>query len=239
MSAVSLSTLPASRRLSFAQGLLDVSPILLSALPFGIICGVGALEAGMSALQAILFSFVVFAGSSQLIATQFIASGAPTAVVILAALAVNLRFLMYSAAIAPEFSRRSLLDRLGLSYLLTDQAFALSTRAFASRQSGLRRISYYMGCAIGLLTAFQLGNLLGIRLGSSLPAAWGIDFSVPLIFCALLTTAIRNRAMAIAACLAALGSVLLCGLPYMLGVFISALLAIIAGYLLQEKWDAA
>ncbi|MCB1216665.1 AzlC family ABC transporter permease [bacterium] len=228
-----------SRRASFAAGLLDVAPILLSALPFGIICGVGALEAGMSAGQALLFSLAVFAGSSQLIATQFLASGAPTAVVVLAALAVNLRFLMYSAAISPEFSRRSLPEKLGLSYLLTDQAFAISMRAYAGDRSGLRRTSYYLGTALGLFLAFQLGNLLGISLGSGLPAHWGIEFSVPLIFCALLTTAIRKRSMAIAAAVAALGSLLLCGLPYMLGVFIAALLAIIVGFLLEEKVDAA
>ncbi|MCB1186423.1 AzlC family ABC transporter permease [bacterium] len=238
MSTICISTTP-SRRASFTAGLLDVAPILLSALPFGIICGVGALEAGMSAGQAVLFSFAVFAGSSQLIATQFIASGAPTAVVVLAALAVNLRFLMYSAAISPEFSRRSLSEKLGLSYLLTDQAFAISMRAFNQDRTGLRRISYYMGAALGLLAAFQLGNLLGISLGGSLPAGWGIDFSVPLIFCALLTTAIRNRSMALAACIAALGSMLLCGLPYMLGVFISAVLAIIVGYAHAERSDAA
>ena len=112
-------------------------------------------------------------------------------------------------------------------------------RAYAGDRSGLRRTSYYLGTALGLFLAFQLGNLLGISLGSGLPAHWGIEFSVPLIFCALLTTAIRKRSMAIAAAVAALGSLLLCGLPYMLGVFIAALLAIIVGFLLEEKVDAA
>jgi predicted branched-subunit amino acid permease len=224
-----------SRRASFAAGLVEILPLLLSALPFGIICGVSAMEAGLSVVQALIFSGLVFAGASQLISTQSLISGAPTGMVVFAALAVNLRFLMYSAAISPYFARRNTWQKLALSYLLTDQAFAMSQRAFVDQSRQLSQVWYYLGSALGLLAAFQSGNLIGIRMGSSLPGSWGLDFSVPLIFCALLTTSLTSRAMLFAAIVAGSGALLLHGLPYMLGVFSSAVLGIAAGFLYGER----
>lgn len=235
----SSQTRPLSRRASFAAGLLEILPLLLSALPFGIICGVSAMEAGLSVAQALLFSGLVFAGASQLISTQSLISGAPTGMVVFAALAVNLRFLMYSAAISPYFSRCSSFVKLGLSYLLTDQAFAMSLRAFGDPARRMSQLWYYLGSALGLFVAFQSGNLIGIHMGSSLPGSWGLDFSVPLIFCALLTTSLKSRPLLLAAAVAGTGALLLHGLPYMLGVFSSALLGITAGFLYEEHSQRA
>ena len=219
---------------SWLAGFREVLPITLSAAPFGVVCGVGAVESGMSHAQAFMFSFAIFAGSSQIIATEFIASGAPTLIIVLAALAVNLRFLMYSASISPFFAGRRLLSKLVISYLLTDQAFALSINAFNDPRRNVSRLAYYFGAALGLLLAFQLGNMVGVTMGSTLPPELGLEFCVPLVFLALMIPALKHRSMYVSAAVAAVVTIALLKLPYLLGVFIAALVGILAGYFHME-----
>src|SRR5690606_25353884 len=126
-----------------------------------------ALEAGLSPLQSLAFTAAIYAGASQLISTQLMAGGAPAAMIIFAALAVNMRFMMYSAAISPFFAKQSLPRKLLISYLLTDQAFAVSLHAFHDKRRVLHRLAFYLGAAIGMLIAFQGGVLIGSLVGSS------------------------------------------------------------------------
>ena len=75
-------------------------------------------------------SFIVFAGAAQLAAVQLIAGGGSAVVVILTALIINLRFVMYSASLAPHFRRLSARWKALLAYLLTNQAYAVAIPHF-------------------------------------------------------------------------------------------------------------
>src|SRR6516165_4330843 len=79
-----------------------MTPPLLGLLPFGLVCGVGAQSAGTSVWESLGLSAFMFSGAAQILATQLIAAGAPVAVTILTCFVVGLRFLMYSAAMAPH-----------------------------------------------------------------------------------------------------------------------------------------
>ena len=80
-----------SPRTEFLNGLKAELPILLGVLPFGMIYGVLALQAGLSPALALAMSSIVFAGSSQFIGTQLIAQGAGGFVIIATTFVVNLR----------------------------------------------------------------------------------------------------------------------------------------------------
>ena len=90
-----------SRSREFFQAARDMLPLLVGAMPFGIIYGTLAASAGLSALQAIGMSLLVFAGSAQFIALSLLSGGAGMAVVLLTTLVVNLRHALYSATLQP------------------------------------------------------------------------------------------------------------------------------------------
>ena len=94
-------------------------PILLGVIPFGMIYGVAALEAGLSPAATLGMSLIVFAGSSQFIAAQLFATGAPGLVIVLTTLIVNLRHMLYSASIAPYVRHLSRPWKFLLAFLLT------------------------------------------------------------------------------------------------------------------------
>src|SRR6476469_8384533 len=117
-------------RSAFIEGVRDMLPMTVGLIPFGIVCGVGAISAGASPVAALAMSMIVFSGAAQIIAAQLLAAGAPLAVIVLSCFVVGLRFLMYSAAMAPGHrlvpdGRRHL-----VAFLLYDEAFAEALRGF-------------------------------------------------------------------------------------------------------------
>lgn len=218
------------------SGLRDIAPILPGVVPFGMIAGAGAISIGWTAVQAQAMSILVFAGASQVAAIDLLGRGAVGAAIVFAVLVINLRFVMYSAAIAPALPRLSRMRKLVASYLLTDQGFAVTVSRAGrpgrrGRRTGRAPFSYYMGASIALWTTWQLGTFAGIVLGSVVPPSWGLDFTIPLMFLALLAPTLKNRAAWTAAIAA--GAVAVAGrdLPNNLGLMAGALAGVVAGLL--------
>jgi predicted branched-subunit amino acid permease len=101
-------------------------PLLVGVVPFGLVAGVAAVDAGLSPAAAFGMSVVVFAGASQLAVIELLRSDTPLVVVVLTGVVVNLRMLMYSASIAPYFQRYRTRWKALLAYFLTDQAYAVA-----------------------------------------------------------------------------------------------------------------
>jgi predicted branched-subunit amino acid permease len=115
-----------SPRSEFFSGIKAQLPILIGVIPFGMIYGVLALEAGLSIGVAQSMSFIIFAGSSQIVATQLFGSSVHGLVIILTLSVINLRHMLYSASIAPYMKSLRPLWKWSLAYLLTDEAYALT-----------------------------------------------------------------------------------------------------------------
>src|SRR2546425_12969628 len=88
-------------RREVAAGIRAELPILLGVLPFGLIYGALALQAGIPPAPALAMSSIVFAGAAQFVATQLIAVGAPIGLLLFTTFVVNLRPLLYSASLSP------------------------------------------------------------------------------------------------------------------------------------------
>lgn len=86
---------------TFLEGIRDEVPLLLAVIPFGVIYGIVALEAGLTKLQAQSMSYIVFGGSSQFVASKLIAEAVPASLIVLTVAVVNLRHMLYSASVAP------------------------------------------------------------------------------------------------------------------------------------------
>src|SRR3990172_5837634 len=172
-----------SRRQAFWSGVVDIAPILIGVLPFGIIAGVVAVEAGLHTVQAIAVSSIVFAGASQLAAIDLIGRDAAPVLIVLTALVINSRMAIYSAALAPELRGLGRLRTVLAAYLMTDQAFAVSiNRYHQSREDLDLRFAYYFGAAISLWITWQIATVVGVVVGGGVPPEWSLDFPVPLVF---------------------------------------------------------
>jgi 4-azaleucine resistance transporter AzlC len=224
-----------SSRSEFITGVRAFTPMLMSIFPFGMVCGAAAVSAGLTPWQACAMSWIIFAGSAQIAATQLLASGAPLLVIIATAAVVNLRFMMYSASLAPHFRLIGKRWQAFLAYLLTDQAYALSIVHGLERGGNEENLHwFYFGLAGSTWVCWQLATITGVLLGSLVPASWSLDFIVPLTFIAMVVPLLSDRAMLIAAISAGLASILLV-LPLKLNLIGAAMIGIAAGMVVEQR----
>ena len=233
---MSRSFLPAEAR----RGLRDVAPILLGIAPFGLVAGAAAINAGLTPLQAVGLSLVVFAGAAQLAAIELFGTNAELSVILVTAIVINLRMVMYSASIAPHFRAFRNRSKAVCSYVLTDQAYALSVARYTTDGATLdpaARRQYYLAVGGSLWVVWQLCSLAGIVVGARVPGSWGLEFAVPLVFLSLLIPAISSWpklfAAAVGGGVAVAGSVL--AVPLNLGLIAGGLAGVAAGVLVDHR----
>jgi len=177
---------------SMLAGARDIAPILLGIVPFGLVAGASVIDAGFGLLEAIGMSLFVNAGASQIAATTLFSEGAPLAVVLGTALIVNARMFIYSTSIAPVLGGASARLRPLLGHMLVDQNYA-STMTRGRFREDVDVIAYYVGAWLGLASVWQLSTIAGALVGPFVPASWGLDFAVPLVFLAMLAPALKGR----------------------------------------------
>ena len=225
----------------FREGFVEMLPACVGLIPFGLVCGVGATAAGADLPGALGMSAIIFSGAAQILAAQLLAAGAPIAVVVLTCAVLGLRFLMYSAAMAPALKTLSVPWQRAISFLLTDQAFAASIRKFDSHGDPRAGALHFLGGGMALWGTWQVYNVVGYFAGNVIPAAWSLEFTVPLCFIALLAPALRGVPTIFAAVVAGVAVVALAALPMRLNLVAAGVLGIVAGTaaeLLRERWKA-
>lgn len=220
---------------NFWAGVQAEFPLLVGVFPFGMIYGALALNAGLSKSTAQMMSSIVFAGSSQFVATQLIHESAPGLVIVLTIAVINLRHMLYSASLAPYLASVSTRWRVLLSYLLTDEAYAPSIVKY--EREGIKPFSHWFlfGAGLALWTIWQISTALGIFLGTAIPESWSLDFALPLTFIAMVVPVLKNRPAIAAALSAAVVALVFYSLPYKLGLILAALVGIAVGTLLEER----
>jgi 4-azaleucine resistance transporter AzlC len=223
------------QRRTFWAGVRAVLPLLMGDIPFGMIYGVLALDAGLTPASAQMMSSIVFAGSAQFITAQLVREAVPGLVIVLTIAVVNLRHMLYSASIAPYLRALPMRWKVLLSYLLTDEAYAVSILNYEKEGVTPSGHWYFLGTGLTLWISWQLVTAAGILLGTTLPESWPLDFALPVTFIALIIPTLKDRP-AIAASLTA-GAVALFAydLPYKLGLMIAGILGILVGTLLEGR----
>jgi len=238
-----------SPRSEFFSGVKAQLPILLGVFPFGILYGVLALDAGLPPAVAFAMSSIVFAGSSQIIATGLFKSAAPALVIILTTLVVNLRHMLYSTSVAPHVKPLSRAWKWLLAYLLTDEAYAMAITHYNRSESGATHFQsashvthkhwYFLGTGLTLWATWQASTALGIFVGTQIPGSWGLDFTVALTFIALVVPLLKDRPSVAAFGAAGIAAVAGIGLPYKLGLIAAAFIGIGVGLWLETRQAGA
>lgn len=210
-------------------------PLTLGVVPFGIAFGAAATEQGLTTLGAVSMSVVVFAGASQLAVLELLRADAPLMILVLVAVFINLRLALYGGSLAGHFTTRATPVRALMAYLITDQIFALSVVRFEEPGGRRHRIAFFLGGALTIWLAWQVGTLVGAVLGARAPGELSIDFVAPLVFIALAVPAMRDRADLAAALAAVLTFVLLHGLPYGLPLILAVVVGLTVGTVTGAK----
>jgi predicted branched-subunit amino acid permease len=216
-------------RIAFLEGVRDMMPALVGIFPFGMVCGIGALAAGISPLATLAMSAIMFSGSAQIVAAQLLAAGAPLVVIVLSCTVIGLRFLVYSAAMAPYLRPLDHRWRNLLSFILTDQAFASTIQRFRDSDDVRANASYFLGAGLLLWVVWQVATLAGILVGQVIPASWQLEFVVPLTFIAVLAPLLRDRASLLVAVVATIAAIALDSMPMRLSMICAGLIGIAAG----------
>lgn len=225
-----------SERREFLLGARDTLPMIVGAIPFGILFGVLATTAGLSVLATMAMSLFVFAGSSQFVAATLISQGAGAVVIVITTFIVNLRHALYSASLGPYFKGYSQKWLLPMAFMLTDESYAVVIKKFTDASDNTHRHWYYLGSALFMYCNWQLCTVIGIVAGSNLTgmSEWGLEFAMVVTFIGIVVPLITRFPMLVAAVVAIAVALWAKDLPHNLGLIIASFTGITAGYLTEQ-----
>ena len=175
----------------FLKGIVDVSPLMIPVVPFGLIFGILAIDVGFSPIATMGMSLIIFGGASQIVLLQLFSGGASSLVIISSVGAVNSRHLLYGAVVSEHVSDLKLIWKIIISYFLIDQAFARSNDYF-KENNDKNKYFHLIGGGVTCWVIWQTTTFLGIILGAAIPEKLGLSFAVPLTFLALLINDFRK-----------------------------------------------
>ena len=175
----------------FLKGIIDVSPLMIPVVPFGLIFGILAIDIGFTPLETMGMSLIVFGGASQIVLLQLFSGGASSLIIISSVGAVNSRHLLYGAVVSEHLSDLKLIWKILISYFLIDQAFARSNEYF-KKSSDKNKYFHLIGGGATCWVIWQSTTFLGIILGAAIPEKLGLSFAVPLTFLAILVNDFRK-----------------------------------------------
>lgn len=211
------------------RGIRSILPIVPGIIPFGLIMGTSAQNAEISIIEMFLMNLIVLGGSSQLVAVDLMTKNVDTIIIILTGCVINLRMMLYSAAFSPLFKSSSFVEKTIASYMLTDQAYALTTANEDNLPNKREKISFYFGAAISMVIIWHISVILGMYFGNFAPKSLSLDFAVPLSFMALTIPAIKDKSYLYVAVISGVLSLFFYELPYNLGLLLSAGLGVASG----------
>lgn len=228
----------ATRRSELWDGFKATVPLVVGAIPFGIIFGAVAVTSGLSAAATAAMSALVFAGSSQFIAAGLVAGGAGLFVIVLTTFVVNLRHALYAASLAPHMKGLPQRWLAPLGFWLTDESYVVVIARYQREDPSPYKHWYYLGSALFMYVNWQLCTWIGIIAGRAIPNPqnWGLDFALAVTFIGMVVPGLRVRSVAVSVAVAAASALAFNGLPNKLGLMVAALLGVAAG-VVAGRWD--
>ena len=223
-----------TKKQNFVRGFIDVLPLLIPVVPFGIIFGAIGIELGFGPYVTYATSIIIFSGASQIVFFQLLSSGASSIVAITSSSVISTRHLLYGAVVNQYLSNLSIYWKMGLSYILTDQAFAVSNEYFKKNNNEKFKHYYLLGSGITLWIVWQLTTIIGILLGSIVPDELGLTFTIPLTFLALLINYFRKIDHLIIITISGMLSIILYDAPFKSYIIFSSLISLIIAYLIVK-----
>ena len=174
----------------FWQGTVAMLPLSVAVLPWGLLAGSFAIEAGLNPFESQALSAILFAGSAQLVATGMIKAGAGLMTMLITTFFITSRHFLYSVSMRGKISPLPTRWRVILGFLLTDELFAL-----CGQQSEKQFNRWYaLGAGFSFYLIWNLATLVGIVAGSYIPSlnSIGLEFAVAATFIAIVIPNVKS-----------------------------------------------
>ena len=202
-------------------------PLFIPAIPFALVLGVAITDSAMPTAVAWSTNVFIFAGAAQL-ATVSLAATATWLTLVATAAVINLRHVMYSAALSPRFSDQPRWFRWVGPFFLIDQLFALTSVRVAMPGPQWRR--FYLSAGIFYFVSWTSTVTLGLVVGSSIPTEWRLDVAPAIMFAGLVVLGLSNRPGIVAAVVGGGVCLLALDVPNNGGILVGAVSGVVAGY---------
>jgi 4-azaleucine resistance transporter AzlC len=234
-----------TKKSEFFRGARDSLPLVIGAIPFGIIFGTLSGSAGLSVAGTMGMSLFVFAGSAQFIAMGLVAAGTAWPMIVLTTFVVNFRHLLYTATLLPHLQNLPRRWQAILAFGLTDETFAVAVGRWRKGDASPHKHWYQLGSMVYMYTNWNLCTLIGIVAGRMLQdiAGWGLDFAMVAAFIGMVMPYLKDRPNYCAVMVAGTAALLFYGLPHKMGLIAASLAGICAGVmadaLMRQRLAAA
>ncbi|MBC7415074.1 MAG: AzlC family ABC transporter permease [Herminiimonas sp.] len=218
---------------AFRDGVRISAGTMPGIFAWGLVSGMAMIKAGLTVWQALGMTLLVFAGSAQLAALPLIAAHTPALVIFATALVVNLRFVIFSAAIGPHFTHLGWVRRIGYGYLSSDMLMAFFPQRFPYSTLGqpLGKAGFFQGISAPNWLAWQGGAITGLLLAGQIPESWQVGFAGTLALLGVMIPLTINLAALAGVLVSAAVAVLAIGLPFRLGLLLAVVLGMAAAML--------
>ena len=204
-------------------------PWLIGVAPFGLVIGVSAAQADIPTLAGWLTGPTIYAGSAQVATIQMLDSGAAWYAVVATAMVINLRLILYSAAMAAYWRGTPLWWRLLGGYLLIDPSFVVGIERYTEESDQRRGHAHYLGGAVVLWVTWLAALAVGATAGAQMPSWLRLEFLIPLFLIGEVVPKLRQVATRRAVLVAAVVALAGLGVPMHLGIAIGIVAGIAAG----------
>lgn len=207
------------KRAEISDGMRAALPVIAAAMPFGAVYGAAAVSKGLTLFETVFMTGTVFAGASQMVALDLLATPLPFWTIVLSVFAVNFRHILYSASLGRKMHMFSPLQKALAFLVLIDPQWAACEKRALSRPV---TPSFYFGMAWPLYVGWIVATIIGAAFGKLIknPEAIALDFVLPIYFIAILM-GFRERH------------------NWMPVVIISAVAALLAHWIIGAPWHVA
>jgi predicted branched-subunit amino acid permease len=221
----------------FRLGCRDTAPVAAGVAAWGLMTGVAMVKSGMSVIEAVAMTLLVYAGSAQLAAIPLLVAGAPAWVILATGFCVNLRFVVFSLHLRPYLMHLPRWRRMTHGYLTADMSYALFTRRFAqpaeTPEARLAQEAYLAGNYFITWCSWVGASLAGVALGNVIPTGWGLGFAGVLCLLGILCSLANTPLRVLAAAVAGAAAVAAYALPLKLNVVLAIAVAVLLCFWLE------
>ena len=180
-----------NKKQTIKKGVTEALPLAIAIAAYGLSYGVLTTQTSLSLASVLAMSLFVFSGSVQMVAVAMLAAGATATSVLIATALLNLRNVLYGAALAEGLSPAPRKWRGLLSFGVSDEAFVLGSARFQKHGPdplyfGIVAATFYLAW----ITSSYIGAVIGSQVD---PLKWGLDLAFPVTFTAILIPSLRGK----------------------------------------------
>lgn len=194
----------------YIRGLRAGFAIGLGYLSVSITFGIMGISSGLTWWQTLLISMLTLTSAGQFAALDIMVLPGQFIQMFIAQLTINIRYCFMGVSLSQKTDDRFKgWSRVGLSYFITDEIFAV-----ASQEKSLSR-SFFIGLATLPYFGWAIGTLAGTILGSFLPAIvlTALGIAIYGMFIAIIVPELKHRSIAVVCSVAALLSIAFTYIP--------------------------